>query len=80
METKTDKRLLTVRETAQFLGISERSIYNQLGKGAKRRFPVKPLRMGGSIRFDIDDLNEYIESLKSESKPTGKKVKLLRRR
>lgn len=75
-----EKRLLNIKETAHFLGISERTIYNQVGKRAKRRFPVKPLRVGGCIRFDIDDLKQYIESLKSESKQNEKKVKLMRRR
>jgi predicted DNA-binding transcriptional regulator AlpA len=75
-----EKRLLNIKETAHFLGISERTIYNQIGKRAKRRFPIKPLRVGGSIRFDIDDVKQFIESLKSESKQNEKKVKLLRRR
>jgi predicted DNA-binding transcriptional regulator AlpA len=80
VEKGTEKRLLSIRETAHFLGLSERTIYNQIGKRAKRRFPVQPLRVGGCIRFDINDLNKYIESLKSKSNPNEKKVKLLRRR
>ena len=80
MEKGTEKRLLSIRETAHFLGISERTIYNQVGKKAKRRFPVKPLRVGGCIRFDINDLNKYIDSLKLKSNQNANKVKLLRRR
>jgi predicted DNA-binding transcriptional regulator AlpA len=77
---KEESTLLTIKDVARILRISERSIYNQIGKRAKRRFPVKPLRVGGCIRFDIDDLKQYIESLKSGSKQNEKKVKLLRRR
>ena len=80
MRKKTEKRLLNIRETAYFLGISERTIYNKIGRKSKKQFPVKPLRVGGCIRFDIVDLNKYIDSLKSESKPNEKKVKLVRRR
>ena len=80
MDELKGKRLLNIKETARYLGISPRSIYNQLARNAKRPFPVKPVRHGGSIRFDIVDLNKYIGSLKSESKPNEKKVKLMRRR
>ncbi|MFC1880662.1 helix-turn-helix transcriptional regulator [Thermodesulfobacteriota bacterium] len=80
MDELKGKRLLNINETARFLGISPRSIYNQLARNAKRRFPIKPVRHGGSIRFDINDLNEYIDLLKSKSNPNEKKVKLMRRR
>ena len=80
MDELKGKRLLNIKETARYLGISPRSIYNQLARSAKRRFPIMPVRHGGSIRFDINDLNEYIDSLKSKSNQREKKVKLMRRR
>ena len=59
------KRLLTVQETAHFLAISDRSIYNGVARKAKRRFPVRPIRVGRPVLFDIDDLQDYVDSLKA---------------
>jgi excisionase family DNA binding protein len=55
------RRLLTVEETATYLNIASSSIYNSI-----KEFPVKPLRLGRAIRFDIRDLDSYIEGLKNE--------------
>jgi predicted DNA-binding transcriptional regulator AlpA len=57
------KRLLSVEEAARYLGIAPRTIYNKTGRRAKVKFPVKPKRVGGSLRFDIKDLERYVESL-----------------
>jgi excisionase family DNA binding protein len=57
-------RLLTVKQAARWLNISDRTLYNQIGPKAKKRFPVKPIRVGKSIRFDVEDLNRFIESQK----------------
>ncbi len=58
-----DKRLLTVEETAQYLGISPRTIYNTVGPKSKKPFPVRVKRIGKLLRFDIHDLDKYIQSL-----------------
>jgi excisionase family DNA binding protein len=58
------KRLLGVEETADYLGIKARTIYNKTGRKAKEKFPVKFIRVGKLIKFDILDLDEYINSLK----------------
>lgn len=57
------KRLLSVPETAKYLNISERTIYNGTGKNAKKPFPVRPKRIGGSIRFDRYELDRWLEGL-----------------
>jgi excisionase family DNA binding protein len=57
------KRLLNIKEAAQFLGISERTIYNGICRKSRRPFPIKPKRIGRVVRFDIQDLEKYIESL-----------------
>jgi len=61
------KRLVTVKETAKLLSIAPSSIYNRIGRKSKNKFPIKPLRSGKSIRFDLNDINDYIESLKKEA-------------
>jgi excisionase family DNA binding protein len=57
------KRFLSVKETAQYLNISHRTIYNKTGRKAKVKFPVVPKRIGRCVRFDIKDLDAYIASL-----------------
>jgi predicted DNA-binding transcriptional regulator AlpA len=61
------KRLLKVKATAKLLSIAPQSIYNGIGKKSKNKLPIEPIRIGKSIRFDLEDINEYIESLKKEA-------------
>jgi predicted DNA-binding transcriptional regulator AlpA len=57
------KRLLNVEETAVYLGLSPRTIYNAVARKAKKPFPIKPKRIGKLVKFDIRDLEWYVESL-----------------
>jgi excisionase family DNA binding protein len=57
------KRLLTVQEAAAYLGIAAGHLYNSISANAKKPFPVKPKRIGGAVRFDIRDLDRYIDAL-----------------
>ena len=63
MKKQENKRLLSVKETAEMLGMSPRTIYNMVGRKAKRKFPVRPKRIGRLIRFDLQDLTRFIDSL-----------------
>lgn len=63
MNEQNIKRLLSVAETAAYLGISPRTVYNGTHRKSKRPFPVKPKRIGKLIKFDIRDLDRYIESI-----------------
>jgi len=56
----TLKRLLTVSETAEYLNISEQHIYNSISRKAQNPFPVKPKRIGKAVRFDIQDLENFL--------------------
>lgn len=64
----TESRLLTVEEAARYLSFSPRTIYNRIAKGSKDPFPVKPIRMGKSVRFDRKDLDDYVDKAKGISK------------
>lgn len=66
--TDVPKRFLSVEETAVYLGISPRSIYNQIHRKAKKKFPIRCKRIGKLIKFDIRDLEKYMESLENEDK------------
>ena len=57
------KRLLSVKELSELLGISPRTIYNGVHRRAKKPFPIKPKRIGRSIKFDVRDVDRFIESL-----------------
>jgi predicted DNA-binding transcriptional regulator AlpA len=59
----SNKRLLDVEETAAFLGVSPRTIYNRICRRSKTPFPVKPKRIGKRVLFDIRDLEAYVDSL-----------------
>ena len=67
MDTKMkeiiQRRLLSVEEAANYLGLSPRTIYNGVHRKAKKPFPVKPKRIGKLVKFDRLDLDKYIESL-----------------
>ena len=62
-EKQIQRRLLSVEETAQILGISPQTIYNQIGRKAKKKFPIKVKRVGRLCKFDIRDIEAYIKSL-----------------
>ncbi len=58
-------RLLTVRQAAKWLNISVATIYCGISRKARNRFPIKPIRFGASIRFDIKDIEAYLEDQKT---------------
>lgn len=51
-----EKRLLTVREAAEFLGTTSATLY---GRVWRREIPF--VKIGRSVRFDRRDLDELIE-------------------
>lgn len=57
------KRLLTVEEAASYLNISPRTLYNAVAPKSKRPIPVKVKRIGKLVRFDLRDLDRYVDSL-----------------
>ena len=59
----TSKRLLSVRETADYLGLAERTIYNRCAPKSPRPFPVKPKRIGRKLLFDLRELEAYCDAL-----------------
>lgn len=60
--TGIEKRLLSVEETAKYLKIAVRTIYNGVAPGSKRPFPIKPKRIGACVRFDKKDIDAYLDS------------------
>lgn len=57
---KKNHRLLSVKETAERLGISPKTIYNRLSRNA---FPITPKRFLGRVCFLEADLDAFLEAL-----------------
>ena len=57
------QRLLNINQAAHFLNISARTLYNATAPKSKNPFPIKPKRIGKSLRFDLRELEQFIESL-----------------
>lgn len=54
----TDKLFLTVDEVAQALGMSAKGLRNKIAPASIIKLDprLKPIRIGGSIRFRVDDI------------------------
>ena len=58
-----EKRLLSVEEAAEYLGIATSTIYNRSRRNSENPFPVKPKRVGRRVKFDREELDAYVDSL-----------------
>ena len=63
MNNQVTKRLLSVEEVAQYLGISARTIYNAIAPKSKKPFPIKVKRIGKLCKFDLVEIDKYINNL-----------------
>lgn len=57
------KRLLSVTEAAEYIGLSPRTLYNLIAPGSDRERPVKPKVHGRKVLFDIKDLDRFADEL-----------------
>ena len=58
-------RMLSVDETAKYIGLATKTIRNRIGRKATKPFPIKPKRIGSSVLFDIKDLDAYLDKLQT---------------
>ena len=57
-------KLLTIKEVARILQISERTIYNKVRPNSKfEPFPIPVKRVGKLIRFEAKAVQRYIDKL-----------------
>jgi excisionase family DNA binding protein len=68
------KRLYSVAETAEYLGLSERTIYNQTCRRAKKKFPVPWIKWGKLVKFDKADLDDHIDTLPRKNGENERKI------
>ena len=57
------KLLVNVEEAAHMLDISPKTLYNRCHPKSKNPFPVRPKRVGRSLRFAVKDLEKYVDQL-----------------
>ncbi len=55
-----DKKLLSVQELAQYLGMSEWTVRAKIRNG---EFPFKAKRLGRLLKFDIREVDNFINNL-----------------
>jgi len=56
------QRLLKPRDAAQYLGVCEKTLYNMTKRGS-----LPSVREGRLVRFDIADLEQWIERRKTSN-------------
>jgi predicted DNA-binding transcriptional regulator AlpA len=61
VELESGKRFLTKKELGKYLGISAGTISNQISIGT---FPIRVKKMGKSVRFDMREILDYLETNK----------------
>jgi predicted DNA-binding transcriptional regulator AlpA len=66
VEIEPGKRLITKKELGKYLGMGVGTISNRLSNGT---FPIRPRRIGRSVRFDMKEVLDYVET----NKPFGEK-------
>jgi len=60
------KRLLDSKEAAEYLSIGRTKLYSWI---KRKRIPV--IKLDTSIRFDVLELDQFVEGLKSERDKNG---------
>ncbi len=69
-ENRPRSRLLTAGEVAELLQVSESWIYAHAhANGAKPELPS--IRMGGTVRFREEDIEEFIEQCRTKARRRG---------
>lgn len=53
-----DKKLLTLTELADFLGIPKRTLYRMIEDG---RFPVQPIKGIDPRRWNVEDVENWLK-------------------
>lgn len=53
-----DKKLLTLTELADFLGIPKRTLYRMIEDG---RFPVQPIKGTDPRRWNVEDVEKWLK-------------------
>jgi excisionase family DNA binding protein len=64
---EVEHRLMTVQDAARYLAVSVSTLY---GWVYQRRIPF--VKVGRALRFDMADINRFVELNKTQSRPCRK--------
>lgn len=67
MVGREPRKLLTVEQTAERLGIAAQTIYNGISRRTLKPFPIRPKRWGRKVLFDSNDIESFIDSMPYEN-------------
>ncbi|UCE50834.1 MAG: helix-turn-helix domain-containing protein [Desulfobacterales bacterium] len=62
-----EARLLSINDTAKYIGIAPKTLRNRICRKSENPFPVKPKRIGKKVLFDRKDLDKWIDSIPYEN-------------
>ena len=58
-----NKRLLNIKELSDYIGKKPQTIRNEIARGV---FPIPRIKLRGALRFDMKDVDDFIEGIKRE--------------
>ena len=69
-----EKRLLSVKELSEYIGVSPQTIYNKINRGD---FPIPYKKVFGLLKWGRGEVNEFLDKLAlqgGDTKDTRKKI------
>ncbi len=55
-----EKRLLGVKELAEYIGLSPQTIYNKINRG---KFPIPYKKVFGLLKWEKEEVNDFLNKL-----------------
>jgi excisionase family DNA binding protein len=55
-----EKRLLSVKELSEYIGLSPQTIYDKINRG---EFPIPYKRVFGLLKWEIAEVNDFLNKL-----------------
>jgi len=63
-----EKRLLSVRELSEYVGLSPQTIYNKINRG---NFPIPYKKVFGLLKWDMEEVNDFLNKLAIQGGDAG---------
>jgi len=55
-----EKRLLSVKELSEYIGLSPQTIYNKINRGD---FPIPYKKVFGLLKWELEEVNDFLDKL-----------------
>ena len=63
-----EKRLLSVRELSEYVGLSPQTIYNKINRG---NFPIPYKKVFGLLKWEMEEVNDLLNKLALQGGDAG---------